>query len=309
LRPCLRFRIIPVLTDWATLSHSSRQQNTIAGPVRVSGFGYWSGLDVCVEFRPAAANTGIVFVRTDEGHPHRIQAIVSNRVEIPRRTTLQTPHTTVEMVEHVMASLAGLQIDNCEVWVDRAEMPGCDGSSLPFVEALLATRRVTQPVMRRRIVVGETIRVGDGQCWVEARPPIAPGLSISYQLDYGSEGPIGRQHIDLPLSPQTFCSELASARTFILKHEAQWLREQGFGERVTCSDLLVFNDTGPVDNELRYEDECVRHKALDLVGDLALAGCDIEGHIVAYRSGHRLNAELVRAVLATCVPAAMGRCA
>ena len=97
--------------------------------------------------------------------------------------------------------------------------------------------------------------------------------------------------------PKTFCAELASARTFILKHEAEWLREQGLGERVTCSDLLVFDDTGPVGNRLRFPDECVRHKTLDLVGDLALAGCDIEGRIVAYRSGHRLNAELVQRLL------------
>ncbi len=263
----------------------------------VAGFGYWSGLDVHVEFRPAAADTGIVFVRTDLGAPQRVPALVRNRVEIPRRTTLRAHGTAVQMVEHVMASLAGLQIDNCEVWVDRAEMPGCDGSSRPFVDALLSTRRVALPVLRDTVVVTETIRVGDDHCWVEASPHYVGGLSLCYHLDYGSESPIGQQTIDMSLSSETFCDELASARTFILQHEAQWLRDQGLGERVTCGDLLIFNETGPVGNQLRFPDECVRHKALDLVGDLALAGCDIEGRIVAYRSGHRLNAELVQTLL------------
>jgi UDP-3-O-[3-hydroxymyristoyl] N-acetylglucosamine deacetylase len=140
---------------------------------------------------------------------------------------------------------------------------------------------------------------GGGQRGGGAAPRPAPsgGLSLCYLLDYGSEGPIRRQRIDLQLSPQAFCNELASARTFILKHEAEWLRHQGLGERVTWSDLLIFSDTGPVGNTLRFPDECVRHKALDLLGDLALAGCDIEGRVVAYRSGHRLNAELVQTLL------------
>jgi len=282
------------------LTHSPRHQNTIAGPATVAGFGYWSGLDVRVEFRPAPPDTGIVFVRTDLEVPRRVEAMVYKRVEIPRRTTLQAGGATVEMVEHVMAALAGLNVDNCEVHVDGAEMPGCDGSSLPFVEALQSAGQVAQHAQRDTIAINRTTRVGDEQCWVEARPSPGRGLSIHYMLDYGTEGPIGQQMIAMVLSPHAFREELAPARTFILEHEAEWLRSQGLGERVTCSDLLVFDETGPVGNELRFRDECVRHKALDLIGDLALAGCDIEGHVVAYRSGHRLNAELVRALLRDC---------
>ncbi len=204
----------------------------------------------------------------------------------------------MEMVEHVMAALAGLQIDNCEVWVNQPEMPGCDGSSQPFVDALMAAGSVEQPGRRRTLVVTENVRVGDEQCWVEAQPSLRAELSIRYRLDYGNDSPIGRQTIEMALSPDVFRRELAAARTFILQQEAEWLRQQGLGQRVTCGDLLVFDDAGPVDNAVRFEDECVRHKALDLVGDLALAGCDIQGHIIAIRSGHRLNAELVRALLA-----------
>jgi UDP-3-O-acyl N-acetylglucosamine deacetylase len=224
--------------------------------------------------------------------------VVAHRVEIPRRTTLSTAQGTVEMVEHVMAALAGLQIDNCEVWANQAEMPGCDGSSQRFVDALLDAGIVDQPAYRPRLTVSETVRVGDEKCWVEAQPSNHAGLSIRYRLDYGNESPIGRQTIQTALTPEVFRRELAPARTFILQQEAEWLRAQGLGQRVTCQDLLVFDDAGTVDNPLRFEDECVRHKALDLVGDLALAGCDIHGHIVAFRSGHRLNADLVRALLA-----------
>jgi UDP-3-O-acyl N-acetylglucosamine deacetylase len=280
------------------LTHSLRHQRTLANPISVDGFGYWSGKDVRIEFRPAEPDTGIHFVRRDLDTAGRIPAVVVNRVEIPRRTTLTTAEGTVEMVEHVMAALAGLQIDNCEVWVDQPEMPGCDGSSRPFVEALLDAGVVNQPAYRSTLTVSETVRVGDDQCWVEAQPSSRVGLSIRYRLDYGNESPIGRQTIQMALSPEEFCRELAPARTFILQQEAEWLRQQGLGQRVTCNDLLVFDDAGPIDNPLRFEDECVRHKTLDLVGDLALAGCDIHGHLVAFRSGHRLNAELVRALLA-----------
>ncbi len=242
--------------------------------------------------------TGIVFVRTDLGGQPQIPALVSHRVETPRRTTLAADGATVEMVEHLMASLAGLQIDNCQVAVNRPEMPGCDGSSQPFVDALLSVGRVAQSAWRQTLVVTDTVRVGDDRCWAEAAPEPNGTLTLRYLLDYGTQGPIGQQTFEIRLSPDTFRRELAAARTFILQEEAEWLRRQGLGQRVTCHDLLVFDQHGPVGNPLRFPDECVRHKTLDLVGDLALAGCDIRGRITACRSGHRLNAELIQALLA-----------
>ena len=277
--------------------YTLRQQRTLAEAAVVRGFGYWSGQDVRVEFRPAAADTGIVFVREDLPRPVAIEAMVSHRVETPRRTTLRRGGASVEMVEHVLAALAGLQIDNCEIHVDAAEMPGMDGSALPFVEALEAAGTCVQPALRPALVVREVVRLGNEESWVEARPS-SGGLSIKFHLDYGPQSPIGRQTLSLPVTPDSFRRELAPARTFVLRSEAEWLQSQGLGRRATCKDLLVFDAHGPVDNELRFRDECVRHKALDLIGDLGLAGCDLVGHIVAYRSGHRLNAELVRVLLA-----------
>jgi UDP-3-O-acyl N-acetylglucosamine deacetylase len=279
------------------LFYTPRKQRTVRTIATVSGFGYWSGADVRVEFRPAAPNSGIVFVRQDLTPPRRIPAVVQNRVEVPRRTSLRAQGASVEMVEHVLAALAGLQIDNCEVWVDAAEMPGLDGSSLPFVTALEAAGSVEQDAERQVLVIRELTRLGDDESWVEAHPPTEHGLSLMFRLDYGRGNPIGKQTFRTQLTPDVFRRELASSRTFLLQSEAEWLRSQGLGLRAGTDDLLVFDDEGPVNNSLRFSDECARHKTLDLVGDLALSGCDVVGRIVAHRSGHRLNAELVQALL------------
>jgi UDP-3-O-acyl N-acetylglucosamine deacetylase len=252
---------------------------------------------VQVELHPAPPHTGIVFVRRDLAPPRRIAADVRQRIEVPRRTTLAGDGTQVEMVEHVLAALYGLAIDNCEVRVDGSELPGLDGSCQPLVEAIVAAGIVQQPAPQRRLVVTDVTRVGDDESWIEARPTRGTGLTVKYRLDYGSNNPIGRQTIELKITPSVFRTELAPARTFILAEEAEWLRQRGLGSRVTNQDLLVFGPEGPIDNTLRMENECVRHKALDLVGDLALAGCDLVGHFIAHRSGHRLNAELVKVLL------------
>ena len=275
---------------------TTRNQRTIAGPAEVAGFGYWEGRDVCVQFRPAEANTGIVFVRGDLDGCPRIGARVENRVETPRRTSLRCAGAGVDMIEHIMAALAGLQVDNCEVWVDQAEMPGCDGSAQPFVEAIDKAGIVWQDSPQRRQIVRDVLRLSNGKGWFEASPVEAKQTVLQYQLDYGQEGPIGCQKFDISLTPESFRKELAPSRTFMLKSEADWILAQGLGKRTTYRDLLVFDRDGPIDNRLRFPDECVRHKLLDMVGDLALAGYELIGRFSAYRSGHRLNAELVGAL-------------
>ncbi|NQU23086.1 MAG: UDP-3-O-[3-hydroxymyristoyl] N-acetylglucosamine deacetylase [Candidatus Nealsonbacteria bacterium] len=277
---------------------ATRNQRTIGRPASIEGIGYWSGHDVRVEFCPADPDTGIVFVRTDLKDRPRIPATIENRTETPLRTTLQCGDAGVDMIEHVMASLAGLQVDNCEVRVDRQEMPGCDGSSLPMVEALDAAGLVEQDAPREQRIVRETVRLGDRKSWIEISPSASAETILQCKLDYGRDTAIGRQKFCLALSPETFRRELAPSRTFLLEHEAAALRDQGLGQRATFQDLLVFGPDGPIDNRLRFPDECVRHKLLDMVGDLALAGCDLIGRFVAYRGGHRLNAEAVRAILA-----------
>lgn len=250
-----------------------------------------------VEFRPAEPNTGVTFVRHDGPRPIHIPARVTNRIETPRRTVLRAGGSSVEMVEHILAALGGLQIDNCEVWVNAAEMPGMDGSSQPFVDVLNTAGIVTQDLSRPVLVVRDVTRLGNAESWIEARPVASMGMSVKFHLDYGPDNAIGRQTLTLAVTPDSFRRELAPSRTFMLKSEADWLLAQGLGQRATLQDLLVFDAHGPIENELRYHDECVRHKTLDLLGDLALAQCDFVGHFIAYRSGHRLNADLVRALL------------
>jgi UDP-3-O-[3-hydroxymyristoyl] N-acetylglucosamine deacetylase len=277
---------------------ATRNQRTIARPATVNGVGYWSGQDVHLEFRPASGDTGLVFVRSDLAGSPRIPATVAHRIEIPRRTVLRCGTAEVEMIEHVMAALAGLQIDNCEIWTNRAEMPGCDGSALPFVQALEAAGAVCQKALRRACPVRQVIRLGNAESWIEARPCHSGKTILRYDLDYGSGSPIGRQSLELSLAPKFFHLNLAPSRTFMLEAEAAALRARGLGRRATCKDLLVFGSEGLIENQLRFPDECVRHKLVDMVGDLALAGCDLMGRFTAYRSGHRLNADLVRAILA-----------
>lgn len=285
-------------TKKSATMHALRKQRTLAATIAVEGFGYWSGADVRVEFRPAEPHTGVVFVRRDLARPARIPARLNHRLEMPRRTTLCAHGGQVEMTEHILAALSGLQVDNCEIWVDQPEMPGMDGSSQPFVAAIDAAGVVEQDAPREQLVVRSVVRLGTEDNWIEARPSSTGLLSVKFRLDYGRGNAIGRQTLQMPITTESFRRELAPSRTFMLQEEAEWLVSKGLGQRVSYQNLLVFDKQGPIDNALRYRDECVRHKTLDLLGDLALAGRDVVGHFVAHRSGHRLNAELLRALLA-----------
>jgi len=294
------------MDDWQGME-SRRNQRTLLANAAIEGIGYWSGRDVRVEFRPSEPRKGVVFVRSDLPGCPRIPAVVANRIEMPRRTVLRIGEASVEMVEHVMAALAGMHVDNCEVWVDQPEMPGCDGSAQAFVAAIQRAGIVEQAAPREVFVVRQVTRLGNEECWIEARPAVGGKTVIQYELDYGSGSSIGRQSLEMTLSPRYFHLSLASSRTFMLQHEAAALREQGLGQRTTFNDLLVFDADGPIGNSLRFPDECVRHKILDMVGDFALANCDLAGRFAAYRSGHRLNAELVRTMLES--SGALKRCA
>ncbi len=275
---------------------SLRQQQTLSSPVTVKGIGYWSGLTVQIHLKPAAENTGVLFVRPDLPGCPSIKAHVSNRVQASLRTVLDNRRIRVEMIEHLMAALSGLRIDNCEVWLDRDELPGLDGSANPYVEAIQQVGVVKQTALREKLVVTHPMRVGNSERWIEARPTLNK-LMFEYELHFVQCLAIGRQNLKLEMTPETFVTELAPARTFILQADALKLREQGLCEHVQYSDLLVFGEQGVVDNELRFDNECVRHKMLDLAGDLALAPFDLIGHFIAHRSGHDLHTQMLHRLL------------
>lgn len=276
---------------------SLRNERTIARPASLRGVSLLAGLDVNVRFLPGDEGTGVVFTRTDLADRPTIPANIHFVVPRQRRTAIQSGVAVVEMVEHIMAALAGLQIDNCVVEIDGPETPGCDGSSLAFVEILQSAGVIEQQRRRDRLVIDRPITVRDGSSILTAHPGVDPALVLSYHLDYGDASPIRRQSHLVALSPSSFREELAPCRTFLLTEEADALRRAGIGTHVTERDILIFGPDGPIDNELRHDNECARHKMLDMVGDLALLGKDLVGHVVAHRSGHSLNASLVEALL------------
>lgn len=279
---------------------SVRRQRTIARPAEASGYGFLTGEKITLRFLPADDDFGIAFQRTDLPGTAAIPARLDYVVPRQRRTAISRQGATVEMVEHVMAALAGLHIDNCLVQLDGPEPPGCDGSSLDFVRALLDAGIVDQSAAKPLLVIQQDARVrgerDDSE--ISASPISRRSMVITFELDYGQRSPIRPQMLTIEFSPELFVTSLAYARTFLLEAEALALKHQGYGANVTEKDLLIFGPHGVIGNSLRAVDECVRHKVLDCIGDFALLGCDLHGHFKAYRSGHALNHAICRQVAA-----------
>jgi UDP-3-O-acyl N-acetylglucosamine deacetylase len=271
-----------------------RFQQTIARSSEVAGIGYLTGADVRLRFVPAPEDTGVVFVRTDLGRDVRIPARVDMVTGTERRTTLGKPPASVGLVEHVLAALSGLHIDNCYVEVNAPEPPGLDGSARGFVDALRKAGIELQRAPRGAISVASSLVLHSERATLALHPAEERRLRISYLLDYGVFSPIVRQIHTESILPQDFTDHLAPCRTFLLEEEALELKRRGLGKRTDVKDLLVFGKSGPIDNRLRFGNEPARHKVLDIVGDTSLLGYDIHGHIVAYRAGHAMNVELVR---------------
>jgi UDP-3-O-acyl-N-acetylglucosamine deacetylase len=187
-----------------------------------------------------------------------------------------------------------LHVDNCVIELNAPEPPGLDGSAHGFVEALQEAGTVLQPA-RRDVWCSDTpVKLRANGATLSLHPAAQPGLTVSYFLDYGPTAPILRQVHTQTIAPGGFARDLAMCRTFVLESEAVELRRQGLGARTTAADLLIFGPRGPIDNKVRFANEPARHKVLDQIGDLSLLGADLSGHLVAYRSGHPLNIELVR---------------
>lgn len=282
-------------TSAASTISDDRKQHTIAAPTIVRGKGLLLGVDAEIEFCPAPADYGIVFERIDLDPPISIPAIITNAVSRPRRTTLRVGDATIDTIEHCMSAIVGLGIDNLKIRLRGPELPAGDGSALPFYEPLQAAGRVAQDAEQHVHRISEAIVIEEEDALIAALPSDEPGLRVTYELDYASVAKhIGRQNRHFDLSRDDYAQEIAPARTFSLKSEAESLWAAGMCRHLTPRDALVIGDEGPIENAFRFPDECVRHKVLDVIGDLALAGVRLQGKIIAQRSGHELNRRLAR---------------
>jgi len=269
-------------------------QKTVKAEGRITGRGLFAGEEAKVVFRPAAANTGVVFVRTDVPEAVRIPAVAPNLAERSRRTTIKKGSVSIETVEHCLAALSAMEIDNVIVEVEGSELPAPDCSCAEYFKVLKRIGVVEQNQCRREFVISEPITITVGDASIYALPYADDGLNITYDLDYGGHTGISRQIFSCRLTPENFEKNLAPARTFLLEAEAKQFQARGVGTHIGPRDLLVINSDGPIKNSFRFPDECARHKIVDLIGDLALVGRQVKGRIIAYKSGHSLNQQLVR---------------
>jgi len=265
-------------------------QRTIENVASVQGIGLHSGKKVHVNFKPLTVNEGIKFCRTDL-NPHKTITIDDLQLGSHKRcTTLSKDGAEVSTVEHLLSALWALSIDNILIEIDGGELPGLDGSAKDFFDCLKNAGVKDQDAPARIIKIKEPIWCESGEAFLGIFP------SNSFKVAYILEAPvssIGKQFLSLELDKVTFCREIIPARTFCLKEEALQLLKMGFGQGANTQNTLIMDKEGPLENVLRFSDEPIRHKILDLVGDLYLTGSQIEGRVVALRSGHELNRELV----------------
>jgi UDP-3-O-[3-hydroxymyristoyl] N-acetylglucosamine deacetylase / 3-hydroxyacyl-[acyl-carrier-protein] dehydratase len=269
-------------------------QKTIKGEGKLAGKGLFGGEETRVVFRPAPEDSGVVFVRTDVPGTVRIAAIAPNITERSRRTSLKKGEVSVETVEHCLAAVRAMEIDNLIIEVDGAELPAPDCSSAEYFKVLRKIGVVEQTNPRRECVIRKPITITAGDATIYALPDGDDALNVTYDLDYAGHTGIGRQIHSYRLEEESFETSMAPARTFLLEVEAKQLQAKGIGSHISPRELLVIDSDGPIKNSYRFPNECVRHKIVDLIGDLMLVGRPIVGRIVAYKSGHSLNQQLAK---------------
>ncbi|UCE18906.1 MAG: bifunctional UDP-3-O-[3-hydroxymyristoyl] N-acetylglucosamine deacetylase/3-hydroxyacyl-ACP dehydratase [Gemmatimonadota bacterium] len=298
-----------------------KQQQTIKEPVSYKGIGLHTGKPVTMTFRPSDINTGVRFVRLDLPDRPNIQADIDHVIDVSRGTTLGDGDVRVSTVEHVLSALAGLQIDNILVELDSEEAPVGDGSALPIVEVLLKNGLQEQDSPKDYLIIEDTISFTDKERGVDIVVLPSDDYRITFMIDYKNPA-LGTQYTSMYSLEEEFVKEYAAARTFSFLSEVEALREEGLiqggslenaivivDKEVDEKELTYFKDlfgikkrvfvgtNGTINNvTLRFENEFVRHKTLDLIGDLFLLGVPLQGHVLAARSGHAANVELVKKI-------------
>ena len=265
-------------------------QQTIRRPVCLEGIGLHSGETVKMTISPAAADTGILF-RAADGT--LIPANADHVVDTNSATTVGAFGVRIRTIEHLMAATSALGIDDLMLDIDGPEVPAADGSAKPFVDLLRSAGRVSLAAPRRPISIREPIRVGTESRWLEAVP--ADSLRISYTLD-NNHPIIGLQAGTFEITEEVFCEELAAARTYGFLRDVPAMRQNGLARGGSLENAVVVGKRSVLNDSLRFPDEFVRHKILDLVGDLSLLGRPLRAHVVGRNAGHALNHQLVTAI-------------
>ena len=272
------------------------KQKTIKNPVTLSGIGLHTGKAARMTIKPAGDNEGISFIRVDLPGKQKVQVTASNAVmdeKVTRCTAVECQGVRIYTIEHLIAALNGLGIDNVTIEIDTEELPGLDGSSLEFVKALERSQIIEQQADKNIFAIQEAIIVANKTSTIVIVPH--DQLKVSYTLDY--DHPLLRsQFFSQSIDLTSFTKELAAARTFCMESEVNEIRAHGLGKGANYQNTLVMSSKGPLENTLRFPDECARHKVLDIVGDLFLLGYPVKGAVYATKSGHALNRDLVHKI-------------
>ncbi len=267
-------------------------QKTIGREISISGIGLHGGKRSAITLRPATENTGYLFVIKDAETPIEISAGFDMVVDTVLATTIGRDGYKISTIEHLIAALRGMDVDNVIVEVDGCEVPIMDGSAAPFVYLIKRAGVVEQKRLRKYIVVNKTITFQDGDKYIKISP--FNDFEISFTIDFPHPA-IGRQSLLFSFCPENFENEIARARTFGFLKEVEYLKSKGLALGGSLENAVVIGNDGIINQEgLRMKDEFVRHKVLDLIGDIALLGYPVLGKIEAFKSGHDLNNKLCR---------------
>jgi len=270
-------------------------QRTIQKEISFSGTGLHTGKDCTVTLRPAPIETGIVFYRSDRDITIKLHPL--SVVDTAFATTIGQNGTRIKTIEHLMATISALEIDNIYISVEGPEIPSSDGSAAEFVDLILDTGITHQSAQKKFLEITHPVSISDGTARVSALP--YNGRKFTQILEF-SNNLIPRQEITLDLSLETFMKQIGPARTFGFLKDVEMLRQNGLAKGGSLENAVVI-DNGKILNPsgLRFQDEFVRHKVLDCIGDMAVAGLPIKGHIIAERSGHSTNIKFLKYLIST----------
>ena len=272
-------------------------QRTIGEEKKIEGIGLHTGKNIKLRLLPADADSGVRFKRVDLPDKPIIPALASHLTDASkslRRTSIGSNGAEIHTIEHLLATLSGMHIDNIMIEIDGSELPGLDGSADGFVKVIKEARAREQDSVRREFCVREPLWVEDKDSLLVILPDV--NFKISYTIDYPTTN-FRTQYGHFLINSQTYENDIAPSRTFCLEEEVEHLRALGLGKGASLDNTVVVGKEGVVSGKLRFDDEFLRHKILDLIGDLFLLGYQVKGHVIAIKSGHMLNIELLHKII------------